>query len=115
MSLSPPFCACSFDPHGRHPPQPLVTILKAHEFPPTTLKFNPTSKLLVSGSADNSVRVISVPDSLGSSCTLFVLSQVQLNPLLIFSVISLGDSLFDPSYAVYYTFGNRGAKALCLW
>jgi len=46
---------------------PLVTILKAHEFPPTTLKFNPTSKLLVSGSADNSVRVISVPDSLGSS------------------------------------------------
>ncbi|KAJ6599220.1 WD40 repeat-like protein [Mycena vulgaris] len=46
---------------------PLVTILKAHEFPPTTLKFNPTSRLLISGSADNSIRVISVPDSVGKS------------------------------------------------
>ncbi|KAJ7507576.1 WD40 repeat-like protein [Mycena galericulata] len=46
---------------------PLVTILKAHEFPPTTLKFNPTSRLLVSGSADNTIRVISVPDSTGKS------------------------------------------------
>jgi prolactin regulatory element-binding protein len=44
---------------------PLLTILKAHEFPPTTLRFNPTSSLLISGSADNSVRVISVPAELG--------------------------------------------------
>ncbi|KAF8076223.1 WD40 repeat-like protein [Lyophyllum atratum] len=44
---------------------PIVTILKAHEFPPTTITFNPTSSLLVSGSADNSVRVVSVPQSLG--------------------------------------------------
>ncbi|KIM90988.1 hypothetical protein PILCRDRAFT_811489 [Piloderma croceum F 1598] len=44
---------------------PLLTILKAHEFPPTTLRFSPTSNLLVSGSADNSVRVISVPAELG--------------------------------------------------
>ncbi|KAK7061573.1 WD-repeats-region domain-containing protein [Favolaschia claudopus] len=42
---------------------PQVTILKAHEFPPTTVKFNSTSRLLVSASADNSVRIISVPDS----------------------------------------------------
>ncbi|KAL1666125.1 WD40-repeat-containing domain protein [Schizophyllum commune] len=40
---------------------PLVTILKAHEFPSTTLAFNPQATLLVSGSADNSVRLISVP------------------------------------------------------
>jgi prolactin regulatory element-binding protein len=32
------------------------------------LKFNPTSKLLVSGSADNTVRLIAIPDGLGDSC-----------------------------------------------
>jgi prolactin regulatory element-binding protein len=33
------------------------------------LKFNPTSKLLVSGSADNTVRLIAIPEGLGDSCT----------------------------------------------
>ncbi|KAF9498533.1 WD40 repeat-like protein [Pleurotus eryngii] len=46
---------------------PVVTILKAHDFPPTTLKFNPTSTLVVSGSADNTVRVVSVPEAFGGS------------------------------------------------
>ncbi|KAF8639646.1 hypothetical protein AX17_000911 [Amanita inopinata Kibby_2008] len=46
---------------------PLVSILKAHEFPPTTIKFNPTSTLLVTGSADNSVRIVNVPQTLGGS------------------------------------------------
>jgi len=44
---------------------PLLTILKAHDFPPTTLRFNTTSTLLVSGSADNSIRIVSVPADLG--------------------------------------------------
>jgi prolactin regulatory element-binding protein len=38
-----------------------MTILKAHDFPSTCLKFNPGSTILVSGSADNSIRVIKVP------------------------------------------------------
>jgi len=46
---------------------PLLSILKSHEFPPTVLKFNPTSRLLVSGSADNTVRLIAIPDGLGDS------------------------------------------------
>ncbi|KAJ7667843.1 WD40-repeat-containing domain protein [Mycena polygramma] len=46
---------------------PVVTILKAHEFPPTTVKFNPTSRLLVSGSADNTIRVINVPEAVVKS------------------------------------------------
>ncbi|GAA6008366.1 hypothetical protein JCM11491_004450 [Sporobolomyces phaffii] len=41
--------------------RPIMTILKAHDFPSTTLKFNPAGTLLVSGSADNSLRVINVP------------------------------------------------------
>lgn len=45
---------------------PIVTILKAHEFPPTTIKFNPLSTLLVTGSADNSIRIINVPQYSGS-------------------------------------------------
>jgi len=49
--------------------QPLLTILKAHEFPPTTLRFNPTSNLLVSGSPDNTVRVVTIPISLGKQRT----------------------------------------------
>ncbi|KAF8665705.1 hypothetical protein AX16_000157 [Volvariella volvacea WC 439] len=40
---------------------PFVTILKAHELPPTLVKFNPPSTLLISGSADNSIRVVTVP------------------------------------------------------
>ncbi|KAH9947322.1 WD40 repeat-like protein [Amylocystis lapponica] len=50
-----------------HTLAPLLTILKAHEFPPTTLHFNTTSNLLVSGSADNTVRVVTVPESLGAT------------------------------------------------
>ncbi|KAF4600856.1 hypothetical protein EYR38_005501 [Pleurotus pulmonarius] len=46
---------------------PVVTILKAHDFPPTTLKFNPASTLVVSGSADNTVRIVSVPEAFGGS------------------------------------------------
>ncbi|KAJ7179278.1 WD40-repeat-containing domain protein [Mycena filopes] len=52
---------------------PLVTILKSHEFPSTTLKFNPTSRLLVSGSADNTIRIISVPDSAEKSSWVMVI------------------------------------------
>jgi len=46
---------------------PLLSILKSHEFPPTVLKFNPTSTLLVSASADNTVRLIAVPEGLGDN------------------------------------------------
>jgi len=46
---------------------PLLSILKSHEFPPTVLKFNPTSTLLVSGSADNTVRLIAIPEGLGDN------------------------------------------------
>lgn len=41
--------------------QPILHILHAHDFPVTSLKFNPSGTLVVSGSADNSVRVIQVP------------------------------------------------------
>jgi len=41
---------------------PLLAILSSHDFPPTALKFNPSSTLLVSASADSSVRVIAVPE-----------------------------------------------------
>ncbi|PIL36872.1 hypothetical protein GSI_00562 [Ganoderma sinense ZZ0214-1] len=46
---------------------PLLTILKAHEFPPTTLRFSPSSDTLVSGSADNTVRVVTIPIGLGAT------------------------------------------------
>ncbi|KAI0722994.1 WD40 repeat-like protein [Earliella scabrosa] len=46
---------------------PLLTILKAHDFPPTTIRFSPTSEMLVSGSADNTVRVVTVPSNLGAT------------------------------------------------
>ncbi|KAL1740509.1 WD40-repeat-containing domain protein [Schizophyllum fasciatum] len=55
------FSDCSISLLDARTLTPLVTILKAHEFPSTTLAFNPAATLLVSGSADNSVRLISVP------------------------------------------------------
>lgn len=51
-----------------HKKQPLLTILKAHDFPPTALRFNPDSNLLVSGSVDNTIRVVTVPDNLTAAC-----------------------------------------------
>ncbi|SCZ94646.1 BZ3500_MvSof-1268-A1-R1_Chr12-3g04019 [Microbotryum saponariae] len=41
--------------------RPIVTILSAHGFPVTSLQFSPSGHLVVSGSADNSVRIIRVP------------------------------------------------------
>ncbi|CDO74285.1 hypothetical protein BN946_scf184663.g6 [Trametes cinnabarina] len=46
---------------------PLLNILKAHDFPPTTLRFNPTSDKLISGSADNTVRIVTIPQSFNAS------------------------------------------------
>lgn len=43
--------------------QPLLKILHAHNFPPTALKFNPSANLLISASADNTLRAIVVPAS----------------------------------------------------
>lgn len=34
----------------------------------TVLKFNPTGSLLVTGSPDNSIRVVSIPNAIGGSC-----------------------------------------------
>lgn len=56
--------------------QPVVTILRAHEFPATTIRFNPTSSLLVSGSADDSVRVVAIPDEHGSSSASYFRQRV---------------------------------------
>ncbi|KAL1413118.1 hypothetical protein Q8F55_000867 [Vanrija albida] len=44
---------------------PLLKILQAHSFPPTALKFNPSATLLVSASADNTLRTIVIPSSFG--------------------------------------------------
>ncbi|KAG8743963.1 hypothetical protein FRC10_011037 [Ceratobasidium sp. 414] len=48
-----------------HTLAPLLTILRAHEFPPTALRFNPSGTLLASASADNTLRVITVTDTFG--------------------------------------------------
>ncbi|OCF38627.1 prolactin regulatory element-binding protein [Kwoniella heveanensis CBS 569] len=53
---------------------PLLKILHAHSFPPTALKFNPSASLLVSASADNTIRAIVVPASFGGvSATVIAL------------------------------------------
>ncbi|KAJ3517553.1 hypothetical protein NLJ89_g439 [Agrocybe chaxingu] len=44
---------------------PLSTILKAYELPPTTIKFDPSATILVAGSADNSIRILSIPTTVG--------------------------------------------------
>ena len=63
--------------------QRLFTILNAHDFPPTTLKFNPTATLLVSGSADNTVRIVSVAQHAAGSlskCLLLFTDSVNVKP-----------------------------------
>jgi prolactin regulatory element-binding protein len=50
----------------------LATILKAHEFPATVVKFNPSGNLVVSGSPDNSIRVVTIPAHISSGVGTFV-------------------------------------------
>lgn len=60
---------------------PYATILKAHEFPPTVVKFNPSATLLVSGSPDNSLRVVSIPANVTTSSSglyLFILAIIAI-------------------------------------
>ncbi|KIK08386.1 hypothetical protein K443DRAFT_672409 [Laccaria amethystina LaAM-08-1] len=66
---------------------PIATILKAHEFPPTTIKFNSTATLLVSGSADSSMRVVTVPDVAGSFSWTFLYIVLALLVILLAIVI----------------------------
>jgi len=58
---------------------PLLSILKAHEFPITTVRFSPTSTILVSGSVDNSIRIVTVPEKFaGQTWTLIILIVLAL-------------------------------------
>ncbi|OCH95959.1 WD40 repeat-like protein [Obba rivulosa] len=67
---------------------PLLTILKAHEFPPTTLRFNTTSSLLVSGSADNSVRVVTIPANLGATAWTFWILVIVTLLVILFAILA---------------------------
>ncbi|KAG2043015.1 WD40-repeat-containing domain protein [Suillus americanus] len=63
---------------------PLLSILKAHEFPITTVRFSPTSTLLVSGGADNSIRIVTVPEKFaGQSWTMIILIILALLVILV--------------------------------
>jgi len=61
---------------------PHLEILKSHDFPPTLLQFNEPATLLVSGSADASVRVIVVPEYFTTSPTLYILILLALVALV---------------------------------
>jgi WD40 repeat protein len=92
-----------------HSLQPLLTILKAHEFPPTTLRFSPTSNLLVSGSADNSVRVISVPAELGGQCEFWSYYFLYLKLIHLF-VCSVGNLVSNHIDIDRFSVGYRVPK-----
>lgn len=58
---------------------PLLSILKAHEFPITALRFNPSSKLLVSGGVDSSIRIVAIPEKFGGlswSVTILIMFAI---------------------------------------
>ncbi|KAF5364005.1 hypothetical protein D9756_000539 [Leucocoprinus leucothites] len=58
---------------------PLCTVLKAHEFPPTAVRFDPTTKIIASGSADNTLRIVTIPEVVGgSSWTVIILVVMTL-------------------------------------
>ncbi|SPO25997.1 uncharacterized protein UTRI_02271 [Ustilago trichophora] len=63
--------------------RPVLKILHAHDFPPTCLKFNPASNLLISASADNTLRVIPIPakallESASSGGALAFISETRM-------------------------------------
>ncbi|KDR83558.1 hypothetical protein GALMADRAFT_235779 [Galerina marginata CBS 339.88] len=63
---------------------PLASILKAHEFPPTLIRFSLDASLLVSGSPDNSIRIVSIPKEVeGSSFGLILVALLTVLFLLL--------------------------------
>ncbi|KAG8732959.1 hypothetical protein FRC11_009726 [Ceratobasidium sp. 423] len=70
---------------------PLLTILRAHEFPPTALRFNPNASLLASASADNTLRLIAVPSNFGQSAITTTLILFVLLVGLLAVLIQRGD------------------------
>ncbi|KAF9247145.1 quinon protein alcohol dehydrogenase-like superfamily [Melanogaster broomeanus] len=62
---------------------PLLSILKAHEFPVTTVRFNPTSNLLVSGGVDSSLRVVSISEKLGGQSWSLIIVFIVLAILVV--------------------------------
>ena len=59
-----------------------MTIPKVHQLPSTTVRFNPTATLLISGSADNTIVVISVPQKFGRSRRWFLVKQKWIGKLI---------------------------------
>jgi prolactin regulatory element-binding protein len=77
-------CVCFILDHvdAQHRVQPLVSILKAHDFPPTTIRFNPSGTLLISASADNTLRTVVVPSRTAGHCKRFLpISRTTTNSL----------------------------------
>ncbi|CAE6505049.1 unnamed protein product [Rhizoctonia solani] len=70
---------------------PLLTILRAHEFPPTALRFNPNASLLASASADNTLRLIAVPSNFDQSAITTTLILFVLLVGLLAVLIQRGD------------------------
>ncbi|KAF8558821.1 WD40 repeat-like protein [Imleria badia] len=72
---------------------PLLSILKAHEFPVTTLRFSPTSKLLVSGGVDSSIRVVSIPEVFGGSSWTTIILVIIAVLILVIAVLMQRSSI----------------------
>lgn len=62
---------------------PLVRILSAHSFPVTCLSFDPTATVLASGSPDNSLRLVQVPQDLAASDSARAFVQALVIAILI--------------------------------
>ncbi|BGP51350.1 hypothetical protein JCM10450v2_007288 [Rhodotorula kratochvilovae] len=76
--------------------RPILTVLHAHDFPVTALKFNPSASVLVSGSADNSIRVIEVPSAAqrgGNSTTYTLLMTLLVLVLAVLIQQTFGEEL----------------------
>lgn len=69
---------------------PLCTVLKAHEFPPTAVKFDPTTKLIVSGSADSTLRIVAIPEVVGGF-SWTVITLVLMAMLVVIIAIVMQD------------------------
>ncbi|QRV87939.1 hypothetical protein RhiJN_15957 [Ceratobasidium sp. AG-Ba] len=70
---------------------PLLTILRAHEFPPTALRFNPSGTLLASASADNTVRLVAVTNTFSQSWVTTLVILLTLLTGLLAVLIQRGD------------------------
>ncbi|KAH7100657.1 WD40 repeat-like protein [Auriculariales sp. MPI-PUGE-AT-0066] len=74
---------------------PILEILHAHDFPATVVKFNPAANMLLSASADDTCRLVALPEGFAGQGSLSTIILIIITILVVLVAIA-GRLMFTP-------------------